>query len=259
MSIPRFWKIVLGIGLVATLLLGIGLTLAMRDIMFPKGNVISKGEEKQDENGVYQNNKIQIVALGDSLTRGTGDETGKGYVGWLKEELSTSLKKDVYVLNHGINGYRSEDILRDLQNKEDIRNSIKDGNIIVLSIGANDLFHAGQEEINPEVIRNRFSVAEALMVNVLDTLHSLNNRSPILCIGLYNPFSDLSVGKETGELVKEWNHRVMQVVSKYPKMVYVPTEDLFSIQGRKYLSSDHYHPNGEGYKRIGVRMAQVLE
>lgn len=258
MSIPRFWKIVLGIGLIATLLLGIGLTLSMRDIMYPKGNEISKGEEKKDTNGLPEKN-LQIVALGDSLTRGTGDETGKGYVGWLKEELTTGLKKDVYVLNHGINGYGSENILNDLKTKEDIRNSIQKGDIIVLSIGANDLFHAGQEEINPEVIRNRFSVAEGSMVKVLDTLHSLNNRSPILCMGLYNPFSDLSVGKETGALVKEWNNRVMQVVTKYPKMVYVPTEDLFSIQGTKYLSSDHYHPNAEGYKRIGVRMAQVLE
>lgn len=258
MSIPRFWKIVLGIGLVATLFLGIGLTLAMRDIMYPQGNVISKGGEKQEANG-FTENKVQIVALGDSLTRGTGDETGKGYVGWLKEELSTGLKKDVYVLNHGINGYRSENILNDLKTKEDIRNSIKQGDIIVLSIGANDLFHVGQEEINPNVIRNRFAAAEVSMVKVLDTLHSLNNHSPILCMGLYNPFSDLSVGKETGALVKEWNNRVMQVVTNYPKMVYVPTEDLFSIQGTKYLSSDHYHPNGEGYKRIGIRMAQVLE
>lgn len=259
MSIPGVWKLVLGIGVVATIILAVGLTLAMGDIMYPKGNAISKGEDKQAANGVHQDNKVQIVALGDSLTRGTGDETGKGYVGWLKDELGTALKKDVYVLNHGINGYGSENILNDLKTKEDIRNSVKEGDIIVLSIGANDLFHAGQEEINPEVIRNRFSVAENSMVKVLDTLHQLNKDAPILCLGLYNPFSDLTVGKETGVLVNEWNNRVRQVVSNYPKMVYVPTEDLFSINGTKYLSSDHYHPNGEGYKQIGIRMAQVLK
>jgi len=258
MSIPRIWKVVLGIGLFSTLLLAVGLTLAVKDIIYPRGSEIKNGEEKTTEDPLVEN-KVQIVAIGDSLTRGTGDETGKGYVGWLKEELKTGLKKEVYVLNHGINGYRSENVLNDLKTKADIVESVKEADIITLSIGANDLFHAGEEEINPDVIRDRFAGAEEAMVKVLDLLSQLNPRATILCVGLYNPFADLSIGKETGILVKEWNYRVMQVATKYPKMVYVPTEDLFSIQGSKYLSSDHYHPNGEGYKRIGLRMAQVLQ
>ena len=34
---------------------------------------------------------MTVVALGDSLTRGTGDDTGKGYVGLVTENLKERL------------------------------------------------------------------------------------------------------------------------------------------------------------------------
>ena len=204
-------------------------------------------------------NKIQIVALGDSLTRGTGDETGKGYAGSLKEQLATDLKKEVFVLNQGINGYRSGDLLKDLQTKEDIRKTISESDVVVLSIGGNDLFNPGADDINPELIRKRLPIALASLEKVVATINVLNNKAPVLYMGLYNAFSDLPIGSESGAIVREWNNRAASIVAKYPHSIYVQTEDLFSVQGRKYLSSDHYHPNGEGYRRIALRMAQVLE
>lgn len=261
MSIRWSWGIFLAFGIAAALLLGVGLTLGVRDILFPRGSALPAEGEKTpspSQTGLTSN-KVQIVALGDSLTRGTGDEQGKGYAGRLKEQLAKDLKKEIYVLNNGINGYRSVDLLKDLQTKEDIRKMVKEADVVVLSIGGNDLFNVGSEEINPQQVLARLPVAEASLEKVLSTINTLNQKAPILYMGLYNPFSDLSVGRESGAVVKQWNNRAMGVVAKYPNMIFVQTEDLFSLQVRKYLSSDHYHPNSEGYKRIALRMAQVLE
>lgn len=259
MSVRWLWRFFLIFGLVATLLLIIGLFTGVRDILSPKGNEIPQQVEATPLEKGAASNKIQIVALGDSLTRGTGDETGKGYAGSLKEQLASNLKKEVFVLNQGINGYRSEDLLKDLQTKEDIRKTISEADVVVLSIGGNDLFNPGSEDINPDLIRKRLPTAEASLEKVVATINSINSKAPVLYMGLYNAFSDLPVGTQSGAIVKEWNNRAIAILAKYPHTIYVQTEDLFVIQGRKYLSSDHYHPNGEGYRRIALRMAQVLE
>ncbi len=44
-------------------------------------------QPKQTTSNTKKNDALSIVALGDSLTRGTGDETGKGYVGYVVDEL----------------------------------------------------------------------------------------------------------------------------------------------------------------------------
>ena len=54
----------------------------------PEKNIVEKKAENKEE--------LHIVALGDSLTRGTGDETGKGYVGILMDEIKEKSKQDVH-------------------------------------------------------------------------------------------------------------------------------------------------------------------
>src|SRR3954447_14825152 len=61
----------------------------------PEAKTVSKVENKKG---------LTIVALGDSLTRGTGDETGKGYVGVLIDEIKGKTKRPVQLTNLGING-----------------------------------------------------------------------------------------------------------------------------------------------------------
>ena len=55
---------------------------------------------------------VQVVALGDSLTRGTGDVSGKGYVGLVTSQLKEDLSpQEIIVSNLGINGQTSAQLL----------------------------------------------------------------------------------------------------------------------------------------------------
>ncbi|MED4405758.1 hypothetical protein P9214_07660 [Heyndrickxia coagulans] len=52
-------------------------------------------------------NEITITAIGDSLTRGTGDTAGKGYAGYTADEVKKKTKKAVLLQNNGIKGLTS--------------------------------------------------------------------------------------------------------------------------------------------------------
>ncbi|WP_161798291.1 GDSL-type esterase/lipase family protein [Aneurinibacillus tyrosinisolvens] len=232
--------------------------MGTRDILYPSQKQWEVHKEVPQQ-GLGGKNKLQIVALGDSLTRGTGDESGLGYVGNMQAGLAEKNKRQVFVLNHGVIGYKTANLLADLQSKEDIRRSIRQADIVTLSIGGNDLFNVGAEDVRPDVIRKRIPEAASHYEKIIRILKQLNPNAPLLYVGLYNAFADLPNGTESSVVVREWNGRVAEILSLHPKGVFIPTDDLFHLGLAKYLSSDHFHPNQAGYKRIGQRMAGVLE
>ena len=74
----------------------------------------------------HSQNTVQVVALGDSLTRGTGDDSGKGYVG-LVQRVKRRLKflKKITVYNLGINGQTSTNLLQHLD-QQNIKRQMAD-------------------------------------------------------------------------------------------------------------------------------------
>ncbi|GED12170.1 GDSL-type esterase/lipase family protein [Aneurinibacillus migulanus] len=260
MSSQTSWRLFAAFSLVSTLVLAVGLYLGITEILSPSANGEWKTDKSaEEETGKSKVNTVQIVALGDSLTRGTGDGAGLGYVGNLRVRLSEATGQQAYVLNHGVNGYKTTDLLRDLQQKEDIRRTIRQADIITLSIGGNDLFNAGgAEEVNPEISQKRLPGAIERYKEIVKIIDSLNPHAKILYMGLYNAFADLSNAQESYEVVERWNSETSAVLYQYSHAVFVPTDDLFRTDGKKYLSSDHFHPNQAGYRRIGERMAEVI-
>src|SRR5690625_3756985 len=79
---------------------------------------------------------VDIVAIGDSLTQGVGDQTKKGgYIGILDETINHD-KKVVAIENYGKAGNRTDQLLKRLDEPE-IVSSIKKSEIILITIGAN--------------------------------------------------------------------------------------------------------------------------
>lgn len=253
------WRIFGTFSLLSTAVLACGLVLGVQDIMNPKPVSWRAERTGEEEAAKKVAATTQIVALGDSLTRGTGDESGLGYVGNFRSRLVKDTKKEVYVYNNGVNGYKAANLLKDLRTKPDIRRMVQQADIIVLSIGGNDLFYTQSDEVKPDVIRKRIPAALENYQAIISIVTELNPKAKLLYVGLYNPFPDLANAKESAQVVQEWNNRVTQVLYEHPKAIFVPTDDLFRIDGMKYISSDHFHPNQAGYKRIGERMADVLK
>ena len=252
-------QLVLIFSALSFLLMVFGLGWTIQNQFFNKGDapgVIEKIEpvsEKRNDEG-----KI-VVALGDSLTRGTGDDKGKGYIGYLVEELEEKSDEKITLHNFGVKGYRSEQLLNHVKQAE-IQRQIRQADYILITIGGNDLFQGGQallEMDKKKIVEARQAYIENLQA-LLKELKSLNDTAVIFHIGLYNPFIDLNDSAETTSIVRDWNYETSKLLDGNEQTIYVPTFDLFQLSVNDYLYSDKFHPNAEGYRLIAERVASLM-
>jgi lysophospholipase L1-like esterase len=208
---------------------------------------------------VVNKKELTVVALGDSLTRGTGDETGKGYVGDVIDEMKKRTKQPVTLLNLGINGQRSDQLTKQVQQKE-VQRQIQRADILLVTIGGNDLFRGGQGLMDFQTT-NVAAVEKKYLKNltlIFQQIRAANNHANVFFVGLYNPFINLEEGKEISKLIRRWNYDSAEISATFPKVVFVPTFDLFELKVNDYLYSDKFHPNTMGYRLIAERVAALL-
>lgn len=200
-----------------------------------------------------------LLSLGDSLTRGTGDINGGGYVGVLRKELRETYGPETQVVNLGINGQTSDNLLKQI-NQPKVRQFLREARWITITVGSNDLNRksGGLFTIDKRGAQRGQKQYEKNMETIFRTIRQENPDAPIFIFGLYNPFIGLSDEEDTTSLIRKWNQTLHQVAGRFPHVVVVPTFDLFQLNPTAYLYTDHFHPNQEGYQRMADRLLQVL-
>lgn len=214
---------------------------------------------KNLEASAKEKDQFDVVALGDSLTRGTGDATGKGYVGALIDHLEKKSDQKVFLSNLGIKGQTSAQLAGQVKQTE-VQRQVKKADVILITIGGNDLFRGGQALVSLNAQEVKASEEKYLqnLNSILTSLRSVNPEADIFLIGLYNPFIELDDAELTSKIVRDWNYESAEVSAKYPKTVFVPTFDLFQLKVDDYLYTDKFHPNAEGYQLIAERVASLI-
>ncbi|WML39622.1 GDSL-type esterase/lipase family protein [Neobacillus sp. OS1-2] len=152
----------------------------------------SKKKVREVVNGVvdFLEKDQKIVAIGDSLTEGVGDETKSGgYVGILNhtfEDQNLTIK----IENFGKKGNRSDQLLKRLENKE-IATAISKADIVFITIGANDIMKVLKSNFTTLSLEpfqiERVEYTERLTA-ILNKMTELNPDAHIYLIGFYNPF-----------------------------------------------------------------------
>lgn len=216
-------------------------------------------KETTKEPADKKENDLQIVAMGDSLTRGTGDAAGRGYVGYLMDSLKGRSKEDVKLVNLGINGQRSAQLAEQVKQTE-VKRQLGQADIVLITIGGNDLFRGGQgladfDQQKPEELEAAYL---ANVKNTLTAIRDANKDATIFFIGLYNPFIEFTEGKEISAIIRQWNFATAELAANYKKVIFVPTFDLFEQNVNDYLYTDKFHPNTKGYKLIAERVSSLV-
>ena len=254
------WRLPAAVGAAATLLFAAGFVLAFRGAAGrPLG--APPPEARAAALPPPRVNGRLLLVLGDSLARGTGDESGRGFAADVLDGLRK--RGPVEIANLGINGAESDEV-RDLSEKPNVRSLAANAAWILVSVGGNDLSHAvprtDARAPSPleDVARARDAYAGNLRA-ILAGLREANPRAPIRLLALYDPFESVTGSTRLGKsVILNWNAVAQETALSFPNVVVVPTLDLF--EGREdRLAIDHFHPNREGYGLIATRFLQVLE
>lgn len=204
----------------------------------------------------------KIVAIGDSLTQGVGDETENGgYVGILNHTFEDQ-HLNITIDNYGKRGNRTDQLLKRLEKKE-IASSIEDADIVLITIGANDIMKVVKNNITNLKLEpfqeERVEYIDRLTA-IFNKINELNPDTQIFLIGFYNPFERyFSNIEELGLIIDTWNDTGQSVANEYDNVIFIPTKDLFINPELSLLSDDYFHPNTSGYKLIAQRVLDYLK
>lgn len=203
-----------------------------------------------------QDGVIRVVAIGDSLAYGTGDESGEGIAGRLEDELRTRGITSVETQNLGVNGAQTADLITRLK-QERTRKAVADADAIVLSIGANDLFRTpGARE---ETLQNPLAVASRILTrleSIVAELHRLAPKARILILGGYNPVPNHPYASMINQYLGLWDSTISDRFARDPLVTIVKLSDIVSPKRLSRL--DHFHPGGEAYGAAAKRIAEII-
>ncbi|MGF3103350.1 SGNH/GDSL hydrolase family protein [Rossellomorea sp. DUT-2] len=215
--------------------------------------------DKDNPTETFIPKNLKVVSVGDSLTQGVGDSTKKGgYVPYLEKHLeSLDGVKDAQFHNYGVRGNRTDQLLKRLK-KEDVKTSIEQSDLVMITIGGNDvmkIFRENLSHLKLEVFQEEKRKYQLRLQEIIETIRSYNPNAGIVLVGLYNPFNTwFSDIEEVNQVIHDWNGASRAILSDYDKTLFVKIEDLFIDAGDTLLFEDYFHPNDEGYKMIADRM-----
>ena len=252
----------------ATTLLSCSFMYAMKGIFSSGQHYYAKTSNPINQQQVpkAQNNDIKLVALGDSLARGTGGQEGNGFLTSTAQLLQTK-GYNVQVLNNlGINGLTTVQLLAKLKEKG-VRYAIAQSNVLLLSIGGNDLHQTAQLDKNKksnEVVAKKVSAelpkACKRMAYLLEQIKQINPHVKIMIVGLYNPYGALKELKHlTNKLICAWNAAVLDLTLTRDYVTLIPTFDGFKSNLSSFLAADQFHPNEVGYDFIARRIGDQFQ
>ena len=138
-----------------------------------------------------------------------------------------------------------------------VRLLVAESNVIIVSIGGNDLWGEGnfRNSMPPDPER----AANQVLDHVTTAVRAIRDANPnarLFVIGLYNPFITAPFGGQLTPLVNRWNANLIERFAADRNVVIVQTSDLFAFRDR--LSFDRFHPKDEGYAAIARRIADAL-
>lgn len=252
--------------------------------MIPKAPARIRTDETATQAVAVKNN-IRFVAIGDSLTEGVGDETASGgYVPLVASTLEEAFSiNSIEIENYGVAGDRSTQILKRINEQQEIQDDIASAEIISVTVGGNDLMKVIQNNIlglSVEKFEKPGEKYQANLTKLLTTIRQLNSTAPIYVLGIYNPyyiyFPEIT---EMQTIIDQWNTRTQAVVEQEERMYFVPINELIyqgiisdeeasevpdadtlnELRNNAIYEGDNFHPNYNGYQLIAKAFTNKMK
>ncbi|EUJ49374.1 hypothetical protein PROCOU_04466 [Listeria rocourtiae FSL F6-920] len=154
---------------------------------------------------------VNLVAMGDSLTEGSGDEKDNGgYVGIIASMLSKREDvRSVKTENYGVGGNRIDQLMKRLDTQPDFQKDVKAANAISITIGGNDVMKVVRSKLldaEKQDFTKASKIFDQKLKELLAEIRDLNADAPIYVFGIYNPYTTYFADFEVfDEIIAEWN------------------------------------------------------
>lgn len=254
------WTLILFLSVISTAVLIIGFITALSiSSSAPKEVINTETKTEEPKSKEIDQNAYNILVLGDSLAKGTGDEKGLGFSGYFSDYWKTKISKEIKINNLAVNGDVSSGLLKIVQDEQTLT-YIKSSNIIFISIGGNEISRLKNMDITSSTTKIK-DIQDNYLTNLKSTFKIVRDTNPscmVIFIGLYNPFGKELTSDKVG-ILNDWNYQSQQLVSLDSNALFIPTYDLFKYNLQNYLAADNFHPNGTGYQAISNRIAEALK
>lgn len=209
-------------------------------------------------------NDISYLALGDSLTRGVGDEVNReGFTKRLSEQIELwSVVNQVDLDNRGKRGRRSDQLLALLE-KGHYDKELAAADLITITIGGNDVMKV----VKTDLFALKQEMFDAELANftenyerIVEEIRQRNADAPLILIGFYNPFS-IVIDEVTPfeSIIDEWNGEIEKHAAADVNACFVPVNDLFTSNDDMVYHTDFFHPNSKGYDRMTTRIIETMK
>ncbi|MGD0272261.1 MAG: SGNH/GDSL hydrolase family protein [Gaiellaceae bacterium] len=180
-----------------------------------------------------------LCVFGDSIVVGSDDREAGGWVTRLRLDFNSRERISVY--NLGVDGDRSEQLLRRLGSEAAARNA----SVIVIEIGANDLGWHGSAGTDSALFRERYD-------RILSEAGRFTRR--ILTLGILNVDESNESHGVSNRQVLAFNGIIEELARKYG----AEHLDLYgALEPGDF--TDGLHPNASGHAKLAPLIARELE
>jgi lysophospholipase L1-like esterase len=221
---------------------------------------------------------VTIVALGDSLTQGDGDDSGRGYTGRLMDMVN-AIRPGSTMTNLGQSGWNSDALIngdqglpgRLPQAVEQLEAAVAEGRgaVALVWIGSNDLwylyeFGEGSDEndaldaehfaANMDMILGQFrAVGAQVIVALLDD----QSKRPVALRGeAFTSITPDELNRMSQQVIR-YNEIISEKAAQYDALtVDFYSTDIFTDPSTLY--DDGNHPNAAGYDIIAQKWFDAL-
>lgn len=216
--------------------------------------------------------QADYVALGDSLAHGMNEvgAIGLGYTDFIAQALKQDGLITSYTKDFAYSGYTTKNVLSDLQadvekeitgfgymsEKASLRASIKEAEVVTLTVGANDLLplltEAAATGIDMASIMKASTETMANYASILTEIKKLNPKVEIYVMGYYNSFPhyEEALQSQFKMLLGVMNNSIKTTATKFGA-IFVPTADIVAKNVESYLPNpENIHLSEAGYQAV---------
>lgn len=214
---------------------------------------------------LFNNNKMNYIALGDSLAQGMNPygEVGYSYTDYFADYLKDNNKLSSYTKKYTKSGYTTTELITELKVNNLLKKDLRESDLVTVSIGANDfLNNINIKSLNINEISSLKEIVTTILPNIDKCIKEIRKyaKEDMIIIGYYNPIPFLfnTSGNDLDTLFAYIDDEYQKITDKYDA-IYISLYQLFKNHSSYLPNPTDIHPNLEGYQSISEELIKRYE